>query len=75
MNLENSVKRIKNLKWRSIFKTSDADYGTKIKVIKQNEHKYPVSEMCKILQISRSGYYKYRDKDFSKKKMNIRISL
>ena len=24
--------------------------------------------MCKILEISRSGYYKYRDKDFSKKK-------
>ncbi|CAM3739517.1 Integrase catalytic domain-containing protein [Erysipelothrix urinaevulpis] len=24
--------------------------------------------MCKILEISRSGYYKYRDKDFSRKK-------
>ena len=24
--------------------------------------------MCKVLEISRSGYYKYRDKDFSKKK-------
>ncbi|CAM3643483.1 hypothetical protein ERUR111494_04695 [Erysipelothrix urinaevulpis] len=24
--------------------------------------------MCRILEISRSGYYKYRDKDFSKKK-------
>lgn len=48
--------------------SNDADYGTKIKVIKQNEHKYPVSEMCKILEISRSGYYKYKDKDFSKQK-------
>ena len=24
--------------------------------------------MCKILEISRSGYYKYKDKDFSKQK-------
>lgn len=24
--------------------------------------------MCRILEISRSGYYKYRDKDFSRKK-------
>lgn len=24
--------------------------------------------MCKILEVSRSGYYKYRNKDFSKQK-------
>ena len=33
------------------------DLRTKVKVIKNNIHKYSVSAMCKVLQISRSTYY------------------
>src|SRR5699024_7419665 len=38
-------------------KASSADHGTKIEVIRKNAHKYSVSAMCKVLQISRSTYY------------------
>lgn len=30
-------------------------------VIRNNRHKYPIAAMCKVLNISRSGYYKYKD--------------
>ncbi|WP_144083851.1 IS3 family transposase [Brevibacillus panacihumi] len=40
-----------------IFKASGADLRTKIMVIQQNAHKYPISAMCKILQVNRSTYY------------------
>ena len=36
---------------------SRADLRTKINVIKNNTHKYSVSAMCKVLQVSRSTYY------------------
>ncbi len=39
------------------FKTSSADFRTKVNVIKANAHKYSVSAMCKVLKISRSTYY------------------
>ncbi|MFT9495882.1 IS3 family transposase [Anaerosolibacter sp.] len=40
-----------------IFKASSADLRTKVNVIKNNSHKYSVSALCKVLQISRSTYY------------------
>ncbi|UOQ49615.1 IS3 family transposase [Gracilibacillus caseinilyticus] len=40
-----------------IFKASRADHGTKVEVIRNNSHKYSVSAMCTVLQISRSTYY------------------
>ena len=39
------------------FKTSSADFRTKVNVIKANAHKYSVSAMCKVLNIPRSTYY------------------
>ncbi|WP_154669821.1 IS3 family transposase [Bacillus niameyensis] len=51
-------KRNKQLEMEvDIFKASRADHGTKIEVIKRNSHKYSVSAMCKVLQISRSTFY------------------
>jgi putative transposase len=40
-----------------IFKASSADTRTKVNVIKQNQHKYSISAMCKVLKISRSTFY------------------
>ncbi|WP_419883467.1 IS3 family transposase [Peribacillus sp. B-H-3] len=40
-----------------IFKASRADTRTKVNVIKNNQHKYSISAMCKVLQLSRSTYY------------------
>ncbi len=45
-----------------------ADLRTKINVIKNNTHKYSVSTMCKVLNLSRSTYYyesKAKNKDES----------
>ncbi len=45
-----------------------ADLRTKINVIKNNTHKYSVSAMCKVLNLSRSTYYyesKAKNKDES----------
>ena len=39
------------------FKTSSADFRTKVNAIKANAHKYSVSAMCKVLNIPRSTYY------------------
>lgn len=39
------------------FKTSSADFRTKVNVIKANAHKCSVSAMCKVLSIPRSTYY------------------
>ncbi|MGF9801087.1 IS3 family transposase [Brevibacillus agri] len=51
-------KEIQRLKMENdIFKASSADLRTKITVIQQNAHKYPISAMCKILQVNRSTYY------------------
>ncbi|MGL4373185.1 MAG: IS3 family transposase, partial [Turicibacter sp.] len=51
-------KQIKQLEMENdIFKASSADLRTKINVIKNNTHKYSVSAMCKVLNISRSTYY------------------
>ena len=36
---------------------SCADLRTKINVIKNNTHKYSVSAMCQVLNVSRSTYY------------------
>lgn len=47
---------------------SSADLRTKINVIKNNTHKYSVSAMCKVLNLSRSTYYyesKAKNKDES----------
>ncbi|WP_139365600.1 IS3 family transposase [Shouchella patagoniensis] len=40
-----------------IFKASRADHGTKVNVIRNNAHKYSVSAMCAVLNLSRSTYY------------------
>ncbi|MEJ9152475.1 IS3 family transposase, partial [Bacillus smithii] len=40
-----------------IFKASRADTRTKVNVIKNNRHKYLISAMCDVLQLSRSTYY------------------
>ncbi|HET7818916.1 MAG TPA: IS3 family transposase [Bacteroidia bacterium] len=40
-----------------IFKASRADNGTKVNVIRNNQHKYSISAMCDVLQIPRSTYY------------------
>lgn len=40
-----------------IYKASSADLRTKVKVIKNNLHKYSVPAMCRVLKTSRSTYY------------------
>ncbi|EMY8534838.1 IS3 family transposase [Bacillus cereus group sp. TH43LC] len=40
-----------------IFKASGADTRTKVKVVKNNLHKYSISAMCNVLQLSRATYY------------------
>ncbi|MEK4936036.1 IS3 family transposase [Bacillus sp. FSL K6-0042] len=40
-----------------IFKASSADTRTKVKVVKNNLHKYSISAMCNVLQLSRATYY------------------
>ncbi|HDR4703569.1 IS3 family transposase [Bacillus paranthracis] len=40
-----------------IFKASGADTRTKVKVVKNNIHKYSISAMCNVLQLSRATYY------------------
>ncbi|WP_147554130.1 IS3 family transposase [Bacillus testis] len=51
-------KELKQLQMENdIFKASRADHGTKVKVIRNNRHKYSVSAMCIVLNISRSSYY------------------
>ncbi|WP_085962551.1 IS3 family transposase [Bacillus cereus] len=40
-----------------IFKASGADTRTKVKVVKNNLHKYAISAMCDVLQLSRATYY------------------
>ncbi|MDB8579110.1 IS3 family transposase [Turicibacter sanguinis] len=51
-------KKVKQLEMENdIFKASRADLRTKINVIKHNTHKYSVSAMCKVLNVSRSTYY------------------
>lgn len=55
---------IKNGKW--YFKASSADYGTKINIILSNSYKYPISAMCKLLNISRSSLYYAKNKPAKK---------
>ncbi|QMT18077.1 IS3 family transposase [Planococcus maritimus] len=51
-------KRVKQLEMEvDIFKASRADHGTKIEIIQQNQDRYSVSAMCKVLGISRSNFY------------------
>ncbi|WP_404810001.1 IS3 family transposase [Metabacillus halosaccharovorans] len=51
-------KRNKQLEMENdIFKASRADTRTKVNVIKNNQHKYSISAMCKVLKIPRSTYY------------------
>ncbi|WP_307480823.1 IS3 family transposase [Cytobacillus purgationiresistens] len=51
-------KRNKQLEMENdIFKASRADTRTKVNVIKNNQHKYSISAMCKVLQLPRSTYY------------------
>ncbi|MGL4484559.1 MAG: IS3 family transposase [Anaerovoracaceae bacterium] len=40
-----------------ILKQAGADYGAKVKIIKENKGKYPISAMCKELGISRARVY------------------
>ncbi|WP_224749838.1 IS3 family transposase, partial [Polycladospora coralii] len=49
-----------------IFKASSADHGTKVRVIRENRHKYSVSAMCDVLQIPRSTYYYEKKRRVSK---------
>jgi len=44
-------------------KASGSDNGAKIKVIRANANKYPIIKMCKVLNISRSTYYSYKEPD------------
>ncbi|MGM0879270.1 MAG: IS3 family transposase [Bacillota bacterium] len=51
-------KRNKQLEMENdIFKASRADTRTKVNVIKNNQHKYSISAMCKVLHLPRSTYY------------------
>ncbi|MDD4753165.1 MAG: IS3 family transposase [Desulfitobacteriaceae bacterium] len=51
-------KRNKQLEMENdILKPSSADLRTKVNVIKNNAHKYSVSALCRVLQVSRSTYY------------------
>ena len=43
-----------------------ADYGTKINVILSNSYKYPISAMCKLLNISSSSLYYAKNKPAKK---------
>ncbi|MGL5720353.1 MAG: IS3 family transposase [Alphaproteobacteria bacterium] len=40
-----------------IFKAGGTDIGTKIRVIRENSHKYSISAMCRLLCIARSTFY------------------
>ncbi|QCS54855.1 IS3 family transposase [Priestia flexa] len=56
--LQELRKRNKQLEMENdIFKASRADTRTKVNVIKNNQHKYSISAMCKVLQLPRSTYY------------------
>ncbi|WJM69166.1 IS3 family transposase [Bacillus velezensis] len=56
-------KEIKQLQMENdIFKASSADTRTKVNVVKNNQHKYSISAMCKVLQLPRSTYY-YESKE------------
>jgi putative transposase len=41
-----------------------------VKIIRANAHKYPVLQMCKVLKISRSTYYSYKESEFNKDPLN-----
>ena len=41
-----------------------------MKIIRANAHKYPVLQMCKVLKISRSTYYSYKESEFNKDPLN-----
>ncbi|WP_156858114.1 IS3 family transposase [Oceanobacillus sp. AG] len=61
-----------------IFKASRADNGTKVDVIRNNQHKYSISAMCDVLQIPRSTYYyeaKERDKKEEKKLTKLIVEI
>lgn len=67
-------KELKQLRMENdILKARGAAYGTKIKVIRANRHKYAIRSMCKFLGISRACYYKERrnKKDFVDKESNM----
>lgn len=38
-------------------KTSSADIGAKVELMRENGHKYCISAMCSVLKVSRSRYY------------------
>ncbi len=44
-----------------ILKKSGSNNETKIEVIRANVHKYSVSKICKVLSISRSAYYSFKE--------------
>ncbi|MBS4534348.1 transposase [Clostridium sp. D2Q-14] len=60
----------------SHLKTSSADNGTRVAIIKTNNEKYSISAMCKVLNISRSLVYytpaeKSSDSELENKIMTI----
>ncbi|MGD6794695.1 IS3 family transposase [Metabacillus indicus] len=56
-------KRNKQLEMENdILKQAALILGRKLNVIKNNQHKYSISAMCKVLQLSRSSYY-YEEKE------------
>ncbi|WP_412973470.1 IS3 family transposase [Niallia circulans] len=56
--LQELRKRNKQLEMENdILKQAGADTRTKVNVIKNNQHKYSISAMCKVLQLSRNTYY------------------
>lgn len=45
----------------------NSDRGTKIKLVRANANKYPVSKMCRVLEISLSSYYIYNESNLVNK--------
>lgn len=39
----------------------------------ENRNKYPISELCSLLQVSRSGYYEWRSREESKRSRENRV--
>lgn len=71
---------VKQFKQSQLFKTKDnmtpktkgnkeascPDYRRKVKLIRANQHVYTINAMCRILQINRPGFYKYKEPEDKK---------
>ncbi len=74
MNLVGSGAKFSALKWSATFKKSDVHLLQRPEVlfrfIQQHQTEFPISVMCEVLSVSRSGYYAWRKNPESKRKQS-----